>query len=255
MQPEISVIARTYSPQTLIHRHPYAQVVLPDRGRLDLVIAGCRGAVTGNEYAFVTPETEHRCWADISAGPTRCLVVDLPVSLFDITSRPGEPPPFRALDARSSALFQLLRIESASGGLDDGLVADSLGRYAVRAFSDNPTPPVSSSTTSPASRLLARRVREYLDAHSHNDLTLGTVAQHAGGSVAHIQRGFQAEYGMSVVTYVHSRRVAAAADLLKTTHLTVAEIASRTGFGSPSYLARLFRRRFGVSPSRYRSTN
>lgn len=256
MQPDISVITtRTYTPQTLIHRHPFTQIVLPDRGRLDLVIAGRRGAVAGGQYAVVTPETEHSCWAGTGVELARCLVVDLPTSLLDAVPQPPEPAPFKALDARSSALVHLLRVESASGGLADRLVADTLGRYAVRAFTADPPPPASRAAMSPGSRLLARGVREYLDAHCHGDLTLGTVAQCVGASVAHIQRGFRAEYGMSVVAYVHARRLTAAADLLSVTDLTVSEIAIRTGFGSPSYLARLFSRHYGASPSRYRSTN
>ena len=255
MQSAISVIAHTYSPQTLIHRHPYVQVVLPDTGRLDLVIAGRRGAVGGTDYAFVTPETEHSCWADAGADLTRCLVVDLPASLLHAPSQTPEPEPFKAMDARSRSLIHLLRIESTSGGLSDHLVADTLGRYAVRVFVGEPPPPASRPTTSPGARLLARRVREYLDAHSHADLTLEKVAQCVGASVGHMQRGFRAEYGMSVVAYVHARRLTAAAELLRTTDLSISEIAIRSGFGSPSYLARLFTRRYGASPSRYRATN
>ena len=131
----IAVHQRDYSPETLIHLHPYAQVVLPERGRLDLLIDGRRGAVWQSEYAVVAPETEHICWAD---QPTRCLVVDLPQPLLAEATANGPEwwsgSAFRSFDARVRALTHLLRVESGAGGLDDPLVAEALGRYAANAF-------------------------------------------------------------------------------------------------------------------------
>jgi AraC family transcriptional regulator len=255
MPSAITVTERTYTPGTLIHRHPYAQVVLPDRGRLDLVIAGQRGAVAGTGYAVVTPETEHICWAD---RPTRCLVVDLPRPLLAeaCTTGPGgwERSSFRPFDDRARSLAHLLRIESRAGGLNEPLVAEALGRYAANAFAapEQRQPSSQPVTGGQGSRLLARRVRAHLDAFFCEDLSLTAIAESVGASVAHVQRSFRTETGSTVVAYVHDRRLDAVAGLLRTTDLSVTEIAHKTGFGSASYLARLFARRFGTSPSRYR---
>ena len=61
-----------------------------------------------------------------------------------------------------------------------------------------------------------------------------------------VQRSFRAETGATIVTYVQDRRLDAAAILLRTTDLSVTEIALSTGFGSASYFARLFARRYGT---------
>ena len=78
MSAAISVHQRDYTPETLVHLHPYAQVVLPERGCLDLLVGGQRGSVRQSEYAVIAPEIQHICWAD---QPARCLVVDLPQPL------------------------------------------------------------------------------------------------------------------------------------------------------------------------------
>lgn len=250
----ISVTERTYTAEALIHRHPYAQVVLPDRGRLDLMIENQRGAVVETGYAVVAPETEHICWAD---QPTRCLVVDLPRPLIDEASAAGRDDwsgsAFRSFDARVRALTHLLRVESNAGGLDDPLVAEALGRYAVNAFASADRPAPQPSAISPSGRYLARRVRTHLDEHFREELSLATLADTMGASVAHIQRTFRAETGATIVTYVQDRRLNAAAGLLRASDLSVTEIALTTGFGSASYFARLFARRYGIPPARYRA--
>ncbi|WP_390938090.1 AraC family transcriptional regulator [Parapedobacter soli] len=43
--------------------------------------------------------------------------------------------------------------------------------------------------------------------------------------------------------------------MLKTTNLTVTEIGYHTGFDSPFYFSRLFKKKFGVSPKSLRASH
>ncbi len=206
---------------------------------------------------MVAPETEHICWAD---QPTRCLVVDLPQPLIAeaaASSHDGwRRSAFRPVDSRVRVLTHLLRVELDTGGLNDPLVAEALGRYAASAFATPQRPsPGLPVAIGPSGRMLAHRVRAYLDEHFRRELSLSTIAVEMGASVAHVQRSFRAETGATVVTYVQDRRLDAATDLLRTTDLSVTEIAMATGFGSASYFARLFARRYGAAPSQYRAAH
>ncbi len=42
-----------------------------------------------------------------------------------------------------------------------------------------------------------------------------------------------------------------AADLLRDEHITVAEVAYQVGMGTPQYLAKVFKARFGCTPTQY----
>lgn len=53
-------------------------------------------------------------------------------------------------------------------------------------------------------------------------------------------RKVKALTGRNVARYIHFVRITEASILLKTTDLSVAEIAWRTGFSDPSYLRRVF---------------
>jgi transcriptional regulator GlxA family with amidase domain len=55
--------------------------------------------------------------------------------------------------------------------------------------------------------------------------------------------------------YVLKTRLAAAAELLSATELSVTEIGVRCGFSSPAYFSRVFKEETGLSPLRYRKTH
>jgi AraC family transcriptional regulator, alkane utilization regulator len=63
---------------------------------------------------------------------------------------------------------------------------------------------------------------------------------------------FRSLVGVAPMTYVTELRLARAARLLRSTDMTVAEIAGRVGYGSEAALARAFRSRFDVAPAAFR---
>ena len=58
--------------------------------------------------------------------------------------------------------------------------------------------------------------------------------------------------GTSFVEYLNDYRLLMAARMLISTEETVTEIARLSGFDQPSYFNRLFRRKYGMTPSQYR---
>lgn len=67
-------------------------------------------------------------------------------------------------------------------------------------------------------------------------------------------RLFKKEVGESPQTYLQNKRLNMSAVLLKTTDMSVEEVAAECGFCDRNYLSKLFKRRFGVGPATYRST-
>lgn len=82
---------------------------------------------------------------------------------------------------------------------------------------------------------------------------LAEFAAEAGVSLHHFVRLFHSVNGATPLQYIAARRIAEAKKLLETTPLTVSEIAAEVGLSGPSALGRLFKKREGCSPTRYRA--
>lgn len=76
-------------------------------------------------------------------------------------------------------------------------------------------------------------------------LPLARIAERAALSTRSMDRLFQSSLGMSAGGYYRQIRLSHARALAIETDLSLGEIASRTGFSSPSTLARAYRRKFG----------
>ena len=66
---------------------------------------------------------------------------------------------------------------------------------------------------------------------------------------------FKKKTGKSAHAYLNEQRLLRAEALLRNTHLSVIEIATRVGFDNVSYFNRLFRKKNQVSPGEYRKRN
>jgi AraC family transcriptional regulator len=78
------------------------------------------------------------------------------------------------------------------------------------------------------------------------------LATLAGVHPSHLAHAFREHLRCPLGSYVRRLRVAWAAQRLRTSELSIAEVAVAAGFSDQSHLSREFRRRLGVSPARYR---
>ncbi|HEY6942138.1 MAG TPA: AraC family transcriptional regulator [Dokdonella sp.] len=97
-----------------------------------------------------------------------------------------------------------------------------------------------------------QRARNHLYANFHRELSVAEAAAIANYSPFHFIRAFEAVYGATPHAYLVERRLAAARDLLRTSSLAIAEIASMSGFEDRTAFARSYKRRFGITASDHR---
>ena len=92
----------------------------------------------------------------------------------------------------------------------------------------------------------------WIDGNLDQPLPRGRIARLAGCSEAECARRFTTALGTAPGAWVRQRRVGLAAQLLRSTDLTLDEIASRSGFADRSRLSRNFTRLIGCGPGAYR---
>jgi AraC-like DNA-binding protein len=85
------------------------------------------------------------------------------------------------------------------------------------------------------------------------DIRRDAVAGLAGMSSSHFSRMFRKVMGVSYQEYLNSRRIAKAKRLLRTSPLSVTEIAAYLGFADTTGFGRIFKKMTGHTPSAYRS--
>jgi AraC-like DNA-binding protein len=93
-----------------------------------------------------------------------------------------------------------------------------------------------------------------MDARYRDPLDVPTLARAAKLSPAHFSREFARAFGQTPHQYLLHRRLERAAELLRNTDRSVAEICFTVGLTSVGSFTTSFGREFGVSPTAYRAT-
>ncbi|ULL15079.1 AraC family transcriptional regulator [Paenibacillus sp. H1-7] len=89
----------------------------------------------------------------------------------------------------------------------------------------------------------------------HEDINLKQVAEHAFLSVSHLQRLFKQATGTSFTCYVQNLRIQRCCELLKSTSMTVQQIAGAIGYHDMKFFHTLFRQKTGMTPQEYRKND
>jgi AraC-like DNA-binding protein len=95
-----------------------------------------------------------------------------------------------------------------------------------------------------------RRIREWLDAHSEQNVSVHSLADIAGLSAYHLVRVFHKYVGIPPHQYQKNVRVLKARKLLAS-GAAISEVACRAGFCDQSHLNRCFKTTLGVTPGKY----
>jgi AraC family transcriptional regulator len=103
-----------------------------------------------------------------------------------------------------------------------------------------------------APRYLAR-VLDYIEANIGGDIALADLAQLVGVSKDHFIRSFRAATQQTPYACLAERRLARAIDALSHSTMSVARIGRETGFKSAPGFSNAFKKRYGMSPKKFRT--
>jgi AraC family transcriptional regulator len=96
------------------------------------------------------------------------------------------------------------------------------------------------------------RVIDYIETHFGEPLLITDLAAIAVMSSVHFGRSFKAASGQSPFQYLICRRVEHSARMLRSSSLTITEIAYACGFANPAHFSTVFSKMMGHSPTSYR---
>ena len=161
-------------------------------------------------------------------------------------------------DAFSDPLISQIALTIANeieDGFAGGILVDALNTalavQVVRCLVDPSAIILAPSNGLSRDRL--KRVRDYIETHLDDRLTLTDLAGVACLSPYHFSRSFKESVGIGPQRYVMRRRLEQAKTLIRRTDQPLAEIAQQVGLCDQSHLTSIFRREMGVTPGRYRA--
>ncbi len=93
---------------------------------------------------------------------------------------------------------------------------------------------------------------EYIHRHFREELDVDTLAEMEYVSTTTFRLLFKKHTGRTPNEYIISQRLSEACRLLIETEESVRDIAARVGYGDPYYFSRIFHKKLGISPLKYR---
>lgn len=94
--------------------------------------------------------------------------------------------------------------------------------------------------------------KEVVDAHVCTPATVENLAMLTNHSLSSFKREFRRIYNATPASYIIDKRAEKVAGLLAVSDESISHIGYDCGFTSPAHLSRVFKNKYGVTPSEYR---
>ncbi|MCE7994857.1 MAG: helix-turn-helix transcriptional regulator [Roseivirga sp.] len=94
--------------------------------------------------------------------------------------------------------------------------------------------------------------KEVVDAHICTPATIENLAMLTSHSLSSFKREFKRIYNDTPASYIMDKRAEKVAGLLAVSDESISHIGYDCGFTSPAHLSRVFKNKYGVTPSEYR---
>ncbi len=148
-------------------------------------------------------------------------------------------------------LDEMRRDEAISPAVVRGLLFRLLV-YLARVHTQPPDAPAAGDGNSPAGSGVLAEILHVCETRFAEGLTVPQLAALVFLSPGHFSERFAREVGVPPATYLRRLRLEHAQELLRTTPLSITEIAQRSGFGDSAQLSRAFAVTLGITPRDYR---
>ena len=132
------------------------------------------------------------------------------------------------------------------------LLIQLIRRYMVRT--PIPNPPIVKSIKQKADGELFTQVREYMDAHICETLTIEQICKNNSIGRSQLQKLFRTRSGYGAIEYFSRLKVDHAKQMIRENHYNFTQIADALGFSSIHYFSRQFKQITGMTPSEYASS-
>ena len=173
-------------------------------------------------------------------------------SLYEKYVERGGKPAFSPSDVQSflTILECLYKVAESGDHIRDMRINEELNKLCTLLMAESWHP--EEGITHTTKRQSVTNVREYLDEHYAERITLDDLSNRFFINKYYLSKMFKEEFGMPVIAYLLDVRITHAKQMLRFTDESVEKIGMECGLGALHYFSRIFKQIEGVSPSLYR---
>lgn len=185
--------------------------------------------------------TEWLSGEQLSMQKYRIVMMELVAELFRFTASHGLNPE-NVFGGNGDVYGQVLQMESA----------EVLDRWLRRVCANLQNDVVNERQDS--TKLFVKNAEEYVKEHfADQDLGVDEVCRKLNVSAAYFSTIFKKETGKTFVRYLTDYRMEKAVNMLMTGNEKTYVIAEKVGYAEPNYFSYVFKKQFGMSPSKYKA--
>ncbi len=96
-----------------------------------------------------------------------------------------------------------------------------------------------------------RKLAQRINKNVADEYIVSDLADEIGLTQAKIQEGFKLLFSRTVIEYLRHVRLEEARDLLKNSDYNISQVVYSIGFSSRSYFSKIFKKKYGISPSKF----
>lgn len=160
-------------------------------------------------------------------------------------------------DPRFDYLRHLLaRLIKVSSSEDNKLLAHAIVSQLIHELvtTFQITPPDNTTAKKRALQQMTK-ITDYVNKHYHEGLSLADLAAEFHFSQSYLSRFFKENIGMTYLNYYNSIRLDHAVNEMLSSDASIADIAANNGFPGARAMVALFKKEYGMLPSKYRASH
>ena len=264
IQPQFPIYASKQSGREVLvkpHYHASGEIIQVLEGRIKLLLGATYLECSKGDIIFIPPSEVHEVFSLTEDAAIQGVVYE-----FSLVNIPDLQLDFIELFNRSQRLQYVITGEDENHEEMCTYIANIMSVYGsfsagsriqivsnlllimgllIRTFS------LEVSTHDKNYRKL-RPVLKYIEEHYAEKIQISQLSEIVHVCDDRLIRLFKEVTGETPVEYIKNLRIESAVKLLSAGELSIAEIAEQTGFGSDTYMTRVFKQKLNSTPGKYR---
>ncbi|MDP5276298.1 response regulator [Chengkuizengella axinellae] len=106
--------------------------------------------------------------------------------------------------------------------------------------------------SAPVAPDLLSRMKNYVYENANHEISLEMLADYVKLSPYYVSKLFKEQFGTNYIDFLTQCRLERAIQLMKDPQISLKEITYEIGYKDPNYFSRVFKKKYGVSPTEYR---